>query len=219
MEEIKKVMISQPMRGKTDDEIVETREKAIAALEGKGYEVVNTLFTDEWYSKEAMEERGVVQIPVCFLSKSIENMSLCHAAYFCAGWEDARGYRIEHDVATAYGLDILYETEPEEKPAKCTNNRLDAGAVKKLLAKTYRLDADNLINIEYFSFYHGSRWYWFHEKRAMKGFKEFIAECEADGHKMEDIPLVVLLSEIRSAEFLKNAICHMLEEQDTASEQ
>ena len=116
MEEIKKVMISQPMRAKTDDEIVETREKAIAALEGKGYEVVNTLFTDEWYSRESMEERGVVQIPLCFLAKSLENMSLCHAAYFCAGWEDARGCRIEHDVATAYGLEILYETEPEIRP-------------------------------------------------------------------------------------------------------
>ena len=45
---------------------------AIAALEEKGFEVVNTLFTDEWYSKEAMESRGVVQIPLCFLSKSLQ---------------------------------------------------------------------------------------------------------------------------------------------------
>lgn len=104
-----KAMLSQPMNGKTEQEIVETRNKAIKALEAAGYEVVNTLFTDEWYSKEKMTERGVVQIPLCFLAKSIENMSLCHAAYFCKGWENARGCKIEHDAAVAYGLKILYE--------------------------------------------------------------------------------------------------------------
>lgn len=88
-----KAMLSQPMAGKTDEEIVATREKAVTALEAKGYEIVNTLFADEWYSNEAMKERGVVQIPLCFLAKSLENMSLCHAA------------------AVAYGLDIIYEED------------------------------------------------------------------------------------------------------------
>ena len=105
----KKAMLSQPMAGKTEEEIVATRERAIATLEAAGYKVVNTLFTDEWYSKEKMEERGVVQIPLCFLAKSLESMSLCHAAYFCKGWEDARGCRIEHDAALAYGLEIIEE--------------------------------------------------------------------------------------------------------------
>lgn len=104
-----KAMLSQPMAGKNDEEIRAVVEKAIAVLKEKGYEVVNTLFTDEWYSKESMEERGVVQIPLCFLAKSLENMSLCHAAYFCKGWENARGCRIEHDAAVAYGLEIIYE--------------------------------------------------------------------------------------------------------------
>lgn len=106
---MKKAMLSQPMAGKTNEEIIATREKAINALEEKGYEIVNTLFTDEWYSKDAMTERGVVQIPLCFLAKSLENMSRCHAAYFCKGWENARGCRIEHEAAVAYGLEILYE--------------------------------------------------------------------------------------------------------------
>ena len=104
-----KAMLSQPMAGKTEQEIIETRECAIAVLKEKGYEIVNTLFTDEWYSQKAMEERGVVQIPLCFLAKSLENMSLCHAAYFCKGWESARGCRIEHEAAKAYGLTIIYE--------------------------------------------------------------------------------------------------------------
>ena len=106
---MKKAMLSQPMAGKTDEEIIATRERAIKFLEGKGYTVVNTLFTDEWYSQKQMEERGVVQVPLCFLAKSLENMSLCHAVYFCNGWENARGCKIEHDAATAYGLEIIYE--------------------------------------------------------------------------------------------------------------
>ena len=104
---MKKAMLSQPMAGKTDAEIIATREKAIKALKERGYEIVNTLFTDEWYSKEKMKERGVV--PLCFLAKSLENMSLCHAAYFCKGWENARGCKLEHDAAVAYGLEIIYE--------------------------------------------------------------------------------------------------------------
>lgn len=106
---MKKAMLSQPMAGKTDEEIIATRERAINALSENGYEIVNTLFTDEWYNKEQMEARGVVQIPLCFLAKSLENMSLCHAAYFCKGWENARGCRLEHEAAKAYGLEIIYE--------------------------------------------------------------------------------------------------------------
>lgn len=106
---MQKAMLSQPMAGKTEQEIKETREKAIKALEGKGYEIVNTLFTDEWYSREKMSEIGVVQIPLYFLTKSLTNMSLCHAVYFCKGWENTRGCVIEHEAAIKYGLDIIYE--------------------------------------------------------------------------------------------------------------
>jgi hypothetical protein len=104
-----KAMLSQPMVGKTEEEIIATREKAIATLKSMGYEVVNTLFTDEWYSQDSMSTRGVVQVPLCFLAKSLENMSLCHAAYFCKGWEKARGCKIEHDAAVAYDLKVIYE--------------------------------------------------------------------------------------------------------------
>lgn len=104
-----KAMLSQPMAGKTNEEIRATRDRAISELTKRGYEIVNTWFTDEWHSREAMKERGVENIPVRFLAKSFENMSLCHAVYFCKGWENARGCRIEHEVAKAYGITIIYE--------------------------------------------------------------------------------------------------------------
>ena len=106
---MQKAMVSQPMAGKTEEEIIATRERAKNNLEALGYEFVNTKFTDEWYSQEKMQERGVVNIPLCFLAKSLENMSLCSAAYFAKGWEKARGCNAEHYVAKAYGVRIIYE--------------------------------------------------------------------------------------------------------------
>lgn len=106
---MKKAMLSQPMAGKTDEEIISTRDRAIKVLKENGYTIVNTLFTDEWYNNEKMVERGVVQIPLCYLAKSLESMSLCHTAYFCKGWENTRGCKIEHEAAKAYGLEIIYE--------------------------------------------------------------------------------------------------------------
>jgi len=102
-------MISQPMNGFTNKQIEEQRNKAINYLTKKGFEIINTLFTDEWYNKDNMKERGIIQIPLCFLSKSIENMSKCDAAYFVKGWEKARGCKIEHDIAKAYGIEIIEE--------------------------------------------------------------------------------------------------------------
>ena len=104
-----KAMISQPMASKTEDEITEDRDRAIAYLESQGYEVINTRFTDEWYSKENMEKRGVVNIPLCFMAKSLEHMCLVDVVYFVKGWENARGCRIEHEAAKAYGMTIIYE--------------------------------------------------------------------------------------------------------------
>lgn len=104
-----RAMISQPMGGKTDEEIVATRERAIYALHHRDYDVVNTLFDDEWYSNESTKGGNVVQRPLFFLAKSLEAMSRCNAVYFCKGWENARGCKIEHDAAVAYGLHIIYE--------------------------------------------------------------------------------------------------------------
>lgn len=106
---MKKAMISQPLNGKADEEITRTREAAIKALESMGYEVINTLYKSEWYSREAMAERGVIHIPLCFLAKSLNQMCGVNAVYFVKGWENARGCRIEHEAAKAYGVDILYE--------------------------------------------------------------------------------------------------------------
>ena len=102
-------MISQPMNGLKKEQIVETRNRFLQFAKEQNLEVVGSYFQGEWYSEEAMAKRGIVQIPLCFLAKSIEVMSLCHKAYFAKGWENARGCKIEHEVALQYGLEIIYE--------------------------------------------------------------------------------------------------------------
>jgi hypothetical protein len=105
-----KAMISQPMGGVPEEEIVATRDRAICYLREHGYLFENTLFTDEWYAEEEARIPGwITNRPLFFLARSLEAMSRCSAVYFCKGWENARGCKIEHDAAVAYGLKIIYE--------------------------------------------------------------------------------------------------------------
>ena len=104
-----KIMISQPMNGLTDEQITNAQNKFFEYAKKENLEPLNTFFKDEWYSNESMSLRGVVQIPVCFLAKSLEKMSQCNIVYFAKGWENARGCKIEHEVALQYGMEIIYE--------------------------------------------------------------------------------------------------------------
>lgn len=102
-----KAMISQPMAGLTKELILKVKEKAEAYLNDHGYEVVNAFFDEEW--KEELEHnKDVVNVPLKYLAKSLDTMATCEVVYFCPGWENARGCRIEHEVAKAYDLNIIY---------------------------------------------------------------------------------------------------------------
>ena len=98
----KKVMISQPMAGLDKDTIIETWELARYNLLKAGYEVVKSFVTEDIST-------DIIHPAVWYLAKSIEIMSKVDAVYFCKGWENARGCKIEHEVAKNYGLEIIYE--------------------------------------------------------------------------------------------------------------
>jgi hypothetical protein len=106
-----KIMISQPMNGFTDEQIIETRNRFLQFAKKENLEVVNTYFKDEWFAKIELNHVGVIQVPVYYLAKALEKMALCNAVIFAKGWENARGCQIEHEVALQYGLDILYEEQ------------------------------------------------------------------------------------------------------------
>lgn len=97
---MKKLFISQPMRGKTDDEIIEERRKAIKMSEeltGEKLEVIDSFFQDA----------PVDAKPLWYLGRSIELLSEADVAYFVHGWKEARGCKIEHLCAVEYGIDRI----------------------------------------------------------------------------------------------------------------
>ena len=98
------IMISQPMKDISSEKNIAVREKAIHTLETFGYDVIDNFFTDDSFITEDTK-----QTPVAYLAKSLEVMSKCDAVYFCKGWEKARGCKIEHEIAKAYDLAIIYE--------------------------------------------------------------------------------------------------------------
>lgn len=105
-----KIMIIQPMRNLSDEEVLETRQKAIQKIESAGNEFVNSYFDD--YTESPKKDETPVTIlhkSIEYLAKSLNVMSTCDGVYCCKGWEEARGCKIEHEVATQYGLFIMYE--------------------------------------------------------------------------------------------------------------
>lgn len=101
---MKKLFISQPMKGKKDEEIKNERETAITRAKeiiGEDVDVLETFFND--FTSDAK--------PLQYLARSIEYLAMADIAYFAPGWEAARGCRIEHDCAVEYGIDrIEFET-------------------------------------------------------------------------------------------------------------
>lgn len=97
---MKKLFISQPMKGKTDEEILEERKQAINIAQdivGEPVEVIESFF-----QSAPAEAR-----PLWFLAKSLELLSIADVAYFAPGWEDARGCKLEHECAVQYGIDRI----------------------------------------------------------------------------------------------------------------
>ena len=87
-----KIMISQPMRGKTEKEIKEERKNLVKQLQEEGHEVLETVFDDfDCYAS-----------PIAYLARSIEYLDKADAIVFMQGWENARGCIIEHEIATKY---------------------------------------------------------------------------------------------------------------------
>lgn len=97
---MKKLFISQPMNGKTDEEILAEREKAIAEAQRMVGEPVEVI--DSFFQSAPVDAR-----PLWFLGKSLELLSTADVAYFAAGWQDARGCKIEHTCAVEYGIDRI----------------------------------------------------------------------------------------------------------------
>lgn len=98
---MKKLFVSQPMRRKTDEEILKVREEIRIKAEkiiGEPVELLPSFFEDF---------NPVGNIPVAYLGKSISLLAIADIVYFGEGWKEARGCKIEHEVAKEYGIDRI----------------------------------------------------------------------------------------------------------------
>ncbi|MDR1020840.1 MAG: hypothetical protein LBL73_08780 [Synergistaceae bacterium] len=111
---MKKVFVSQPMRGKTDEEILAERKRLETMVKdafGDDAEILDSFFKD--FDGNALQ----------FLGKSIGVLAEADGAVFGAGWENARGCRIEHACCEEYGIKVLAICSGPgglNKPSYCT---------------------------------------------------------------------------------------------------
>lgn len=102
-----KIFISQPINGKTTEEIENERNYIISVLTSrfakgnKRIEIIDSFFKDTPHDAK----------PLWYLGESIKLMSEADVVFFCNGWQTARGCQIEHDCALEYGIDTMYEED------------------------------------------------------------------------------------------------------------
>lgn len=101
---MKKLFISQPMKDKTDAEILAVREQAIQSaknLLGENVEVIDSFFQNVPHDAT----------PLWFLAKSLELLATADVVYFAKDWEKYRGCRIENTCAIEYGITVIEDYE------------------------------------------------------------------------------------------------------------
>ena len=102
-----KIFISQPMNGKTSEEIEDKRNDIIDRLatqftrENEYIDIIYSFFNNAPHDAK----------PRWYLGESIKLMSEADVVFFCDGWQTARGCQIEHNCALEYGIDTMYEED------------------------------------------------------------------------------------------------------------
>lgn len=97
---MKKLFISQPMKGKTNVEIKKEREEAIRCAKEMMSDEVEVI--DSFFENAPAEEK-----PLWYLGESLKLLSTADVAFFATGWENARGCKIEHTCAQQYGINTI----------------------------------------------------------------------------------------------------------------
>ena len=102
-----KIMISQPMQGKSEKQIKNERTEIIKKIIADGDEYIESIIEDE-----APKDSNP---GMWYLAKSIEIMSKVDIVYFMKGWEKARGCRIENKICQDYGKQTIYDIYEKEE--------------------------------------------------------------------------------------------------------
>ena len=110
----KNIFISQPMTGKSEEEILETRQKEIDKIhqrfDADGVEInIIASYIDDATRKHFKEHvSDDINWDIFWLSQSLERLAMADIIWLCDGWEYSNGCNIELECATRYGVGIMY---------------------------------------------------------------------------------------------------------------
>ncbi len=99
-----KVFLSQPMKGKTTEQIVKERKEALKIIKQyvQDAELIDTVINDEKKEKHP----GLL-----YLAESLKLLDEADVMYVMKGWDHARGCVIENNTALLYDIPIRYLEE------------------------------------------------------------------------------------------------------------
>ena len=98
-----KVFISQPMRDKTEEEILDERNKAVESIK-KQFKVNDVEILDSYFKDFKVVPGYNINKPLYFLGKAIQLLAQADYAYFCKDWDKYRGCKSEHFICNQYGI-------------------------------------------------------------------------------------------------------------------
>ena len=108
------IFISQPMTGKSEEEILATRQKAIdeihqlAKKDGVEINIITSYIDDATRKHFRKYTSDDINWDIFWLSQSLKRLAMADAIWLCEGWEHSKGCNIEFACAIQYGLGIMH---------------------------------------------------------------------------------------------------------------
>ena len=110
----KNIFISQPMSGKSEEEILATREKEIDKIhqlfdaDGVEINIIPSYIDDATRKHFKKYVSDDINWDIFWLSQSLERLAMADMIWLCEGWEYSKGCNVELECAIQYGLCIVY---------------------------------------------------------------------------------------------------------------
>ena len=108
----KNIFISQPMTGKSEEEILATRQKEIekihqlASKDGEQVNIIDSYIDDATRNEFQGRMGDAINWDIYWLSQSLQKLALADTIWLCEGWEHSKGCTVELSCAMRYGLDV-----------------------------------------------------------------------------------------------------------------
>ena len=114
MKKIINIFISQPMSGKSEEEILATRQKEIEKIhqlfdaDGVEINIIASYIDDATRKHFKKYVSDDINWDIFWLSQSLERLAMADMIWLCDGWEYSKGCNVELECAMQYGISIVY---------------------------------------------------------------------------------------------------------------